>query len=99
MSTDLKKLDDVKEVFNRFDANGDDLISATELAGVLKALGTDSSPDEITRMTEQLDDDRDGFINLSEFASFQRISLESDAGVTRQGCATRLICMIRMGTG
>ncbi|CAM8972539.1 hypothetical protein QQ045_028270 [Rhodiola kirilowii] len=83
MSTDSKKLDDVKEVFNRFDANGDGLISATELAGVLKALGTDSSPDEITRMMEQLDADRDGFINLSEFASFCK-----SANIAGEGCGS-----------
>uniref|UniRef100_A0A7N1A332 EF-hand domain-containing protein n=1 Tax=Kalanchoe fedtschenkoi TaxID=63787 RepID=A0A7N1A332_KALFE len=80
MSTAPKKLDEVQEVFNRFDANGDGLISSTELAGVLKALGSDSSGDEITRMMDELDADRDGFINLSEFASFCKLANIAGAG-------------------
>uniref|UniRef100_A0A7N0V309 EF-hand domain-containing protein n=1 Tax=Kalanchoe fedtschenkoi TaxID=63787 RepID=A0A7N0V309_KALFE len=89
MSAASKKLDEVREVFNRFDANGDGLISSAELAGVLKALGSDSSADEISRMMEELDADRDGFINLSEFASFCKSANVAGAGSGDDGAGVR----------
>ncbi|GAB2294309.1 hypothetical protein Dimus_028519 [Dionaea muscipula] len=69
-SLDLQNTEEVKKIFDRFDANGDGLISATELANVLSALGTVTSEEEAQRMMEEMDTDRDGFVNLEEFAEF-----------------------------
>jgi calcium-binding protein CML len=66
----LQDASEVQKVFERFDANGDGKISAEELAGVMKALGSDTSGEEIARMMKEIDTDQDGFINLEEFASF-----------------------------
>jgi EF hand len=38
---------EVRKVFQRFDANGDGKISATELTAILLALGSDPHPDEV----------------------------------------------------
>ncbi|KAL6963022.1 hypothetical protein U1Q18_037987, partial [Sarracenia purpurea var. burkii] len=66
----LQDKEEVKKVFNRFDANGDGMISATELVDVMKALGSNTSEEEVKRMMEEIDTDRDGFINLDEFTRF-----------------------------
>ncbi|KAK2969369.1 hypothetical protein RJ640_000641 [Escallonia rubra] len=69
----LQDIDEVKRVFERFDANGDGKISASELAGVMKTLGSDTSKEEISRMMEEFDTDHDGFINLEEFAGICKV--------------------------
>ncbi|XP_058195648.1 probable calcium-binding protein CML18 [Rhododendron vialii] len=64
-------MDELKEVFNKFDANGDGKISFTELVDVMKALGSGSSTDDdVKKMMDEIDTDRDGFISLDEFADF-----------------------------
>lgn len=73
---------EVEKVFSRFDANGDGRISASELESVVRALGgSDVRPEELRGMMEEMDADRDGFVNLQEFAAFHRPSaaFEMDA--------------------
>ncbi|KAJ8646680.1 hypothetical protein MRB53_008428 [Persea americana] len=69
-SVSVENMDQVKKVFNRFDANGDGKISATELGDVMRALGSSPTDDEIGRMMAEIDADGDGFIDLKEFAAF-----------------------------
>ncbi|KAL3818618.1 hypothetical protein ACJIZ3_004523 [Penstemon smallii] len=66
----LQNTDEIQKVFDRFDANGDGKISAEELGGVIKALGSETSPEEVARMMEEIDTDKDGHINVHEFAAF-----------------------------
>ncbi|WP_171526369.1 EF-hand domain-containing protein, partial [Acinetobacter indicus] len=76
-------MEEVKKVFNKFDANGDGMISVTEPADVLKALGSYTSMEEVSCMMEEIDTDKDGFINLEEFSNFCKgsSSLGGDGGV------------------
>lgn len=66
----LKDMDEVQKVFNRFDANRDGMISSDELAGVLRALGSDPSDQEVDQMMAEIDSDKDGRVSLQEFAAF-----------------------------
>ncbi|KAL7206017.1 hypothetical protein ACSBR2_018852 [Camellia fascicularis] len=43
----LQDKEEVKKVFNRFDANGDGKISAAELISVLKAFQSNTSEDKV----------------------------------------------------
>ena len=61
---------EVEQVFRRYDANGDGKISAEELASVLRALGAPPVPGEVRRMMDEMDADRDGFVDLAEFVAF-----------------------------
>ncbi|KAG6475172.1 probable calcium-binding protein CML18 [Zingiber officinale] len=70
----LFRMDEIEKVFACYDANGDGRISASELAGVLRALGLDASPAEISDMIAEMDSDGDGFVDLQEFADFHRRS-------------------------
>ncbi|CAK8534250.1 unnamed protein product [Lathyrus sativus] len=72
--------DELKKVFNDFDANGDGKISANELETVLRTLRSDvPQEDELRRVMEDLTTDREGCINLSEFSAVCR-SDTSDGG-------------------
>ncbi|XP_050378663.1 probable calcium-binding protein CML27 [Argentina anserina] len=62
--------DEVRRVFQSFDANGDGKISVSELGNVLKALGSNVPEDELERVMVDLDTDHDGFICLDEFNAF-----------------------------
>lgn len=74
-STYLQDQEEIGKVFKRFDANSDGQISPDELEGVMKALGSKTSPDEVAQMMKQIDTDKDGQVNLQEFTAF----LDGDA--------------------
>ncbi|XAR71412.1 hypothetical protein NMG60_11028661 [Bertholletia excelsa] len=72
VKTSLGGMDEVERVFKKFDADGDGRISATELRAVLRALGSDTSPENVASVMSEIDKDGDGFIDLKEFADFHR---------------------------
>lgn len=66
----LEDMGEVEKTFNRFDANGDGKISTEEFSGVMKALTADTTAEEVGHMMTEMDTDKDGFVNLHEFATF-----------------------------
>ncbi|XP_066367547.1 probable calcium-binding protein CML18 [Miscanthus floridulus] len=75
---------EVEQVFRRYDANGDGKISAEELASVLRALGAPPAPGEVRRMMDEMDSDRDGFVDLAEFVAFHCSNGEEEDGEGRE---------------
>ena len=76
-------------VFRKFDANGDDRISRSELAALFESLGHAASNDELARMMAEVDVDGDGFISLDEFAALNA-TVVGDAAARLGGPAPRL---------
>ena len=65
---------EMQRVFARIDADGDGRISPSELAAVSRAISPPSSSShgrrEVAAMMDELDTDRDGFVDLGEFKAF-----------------------------
>ncbi|GAB4827978.1 Polcalcin Nic t 2 [Ancistrocladus abbreviatus] len=62
---------DRERIFKRFDVNGDGKISATEFGDTLKSVCS-VTPEEVERMMDEIDTDRDGFISFEELTEFAR---------------------------
>ena len=65
---------ETQRVFARIDADGDGRISPSELAAVSRAISPPSSSShgrrEVAAMMDELDTNRDGFVDLGEFKAF-----------------------------
>ncbi|KAK8569094.1 hypothetical protein V6N13_106972 [Hibiscus sabdariffa] len=60
---------DLERIFKHFDINGDGKISSAELGEALKTLGS-VTPEEVTRMMDEIDTDGDGYISYEEYLAF-----------------------------
>ncbi|KAJ6796945.1 putative calcium-binding protein CML18 [Iris pallida] len=67
-----KSMEEVEEVFKRFDADADGKITPAELGKVVRALGSEVSEREVEVMIEEMDSNRDGVVDLQEFSEFHR---------------------------
>ncbi|XP_054824793.1 probable calcium-binding protein CML46 [Prosopis cineraria] len=63
-------LEELKDVFEVFDENGDSFMEARELQRVLKCLGLEREIEECSRMISVFDLNGDGLIDRSEFVKF-----------------------------
>ncbi|XP_057433654.1 calcium-binding protein CML24-like [Lotus japonicus] len=63
---------EVREIFKKFDRNGDGKISCSELKDLMAALGSKTTAEEVRRMMAELDRNGDGHIDLKEFGEFHR---------------------------
>jgi calcium-binding protein CML len=65
---------EIRKVFSRFDADGDGRISPSELAAVSRAISPPPTESagcrEVGAMMEELDANRDGYVDLGEFTAF-----------------------------
>ncbi|EYU37682.1 hypothetical protein ABFS82_02G034100 [Erythranthe guttata] len=69
----LPNIEELKQVFNKFDSNKDGKISPEEYKAVLKALGKGNLlTKEVQNIFEVADLDGDGFIDFNEFVEVQR---------------------------
>lgn len=57
--------------FAILDADRDGKISATELLGLMRALGDDVTEEAAARAVELMDTDGDGLVSLEEFSGWQ----------------------------
>ena len=59
----------VREIFRRFDANGDGVLDATELRAAVAHLGLELDADGAAALLRRHDTDGGGFIDLAELAA------------------------------
>ncbi|KAJ4974873.1 hypothetical protein NE237_008047 [Protea cynaroides] len=61
------QIEELENVFKKFDVNGDGRISWSELGAIMGSLGHPASEEELRKMIEEVDADGDGHIDLKEF--------------------------------
>jgi calmodulin len=66
--------------FNIVDADGDGLIDADEMQGVMKALGEEITAERAAEVVAAVDTDGDGRVSLEEFAVFMEQGAANGAG-------------------
>ena len=60
---------DAREAFDNYDADGSGAIDSAELSQLMKLLGEQPSPEELERVIQEVDDDKNGVIDFTEFLS------------------------------
>ena len=71
MANNMKDIDEEMEItqgFNKFDANGDGLITIEDLKQTMESLGERLSEDQLLDIMHEISPNRDGIINFSAFA-------------------------------
>uniref|UniRef100_A0A7N0TGH9 EF-hand domain-containing protein n=1 Tax=Kalanchoe fedtschenkoi TaxID=63787 RepID=A0A7N0TGH9_KALFE len=72
------QIEELRQVFRRFDVNSDGKISSSELGAMITSLGQTATEEEIQRMIIEADKDGDGFISLEEFIEINIKDVDSD---------------------
>lgn len=72
------QMEELQQVFKKFDVNGDGKISATELGCIIRSLGQSPTEEDLMKMVKVVDKDGDGFINLNEFIELNTKDVGSD---------------------
>nr|GMD18435.1 probable calcium-binding protein CML25 [Ipomoea batatas] len=70
--------DELEQVFNKFDVNGDGKISWSELGSIMGSLGHVATEEELKAMIREVDGDGDGFIDLREFIELNTQGIDSE---------------------
>ncbi|OAY45681.1 calmodulin-like protein 30 [Manihot esculenta] len=65
-------LNEMRQVFNKFDSNKDGKISQQEYKATLRALGQENMIGEVPKFFQVVDLDGDGFIDFREFVEAQK---------------------------
>lgn len=64
------RLDDIEELFDRADEDGDDQISLTEFRGLMLELDREMHDNAVATRFLEIDANRDGRIGFAEFRSW-----------------------------
>ncbi|KAI3825147.1 hypothetical protein L1987_06623 [Smallanthus sonchifolius] len=71
------RIEELEQVFKKFDVNGDGKISSSELGSILGSLGHRPTDEELESMIKEVDADGDGFIDLPEFIELNTKDIDS----------------------
>ncbi|XP_021729806.1 probable calcium-binding protein CML25 [Chenopodium quinoa] len=71
-------IEELEQVFKKFDVNGDGKISSSELGSIMGSLGQQVTEEDLQTMIKEVDADGDGFINFNEFVTLNTNGIDSD---------------------
>lgn len=58
---------EVQEAFREFDRNGTGLLDVVKIQAIAEQMQVPLTNDEVHKIIQELDEDRDGYINWTEF--------------------------------
>ena len=61
---------EIKDLFKLYDKDGNGQISTSEIGSLLFSMGREVTPQEITKMIEEIDKDKSGFVDINEFINY-----------------------------
>ena len=67
---------ELKEYFDMFDRDKDNLINEKELGNILRSLGHDPTDQDLTEMIKEVDNDSDSKIEFEEFLKIMNNKLK-----------------------
>ena len=62
--------EEVRQIFNMFDKNGDNTVSVSEVESLLISIGRNPSKEEVKKLVEELDTDKSGTLSFDEFMRY-----------------------------
>ncbi|KAJ9135721.1 hypothetical protein P3X46_032873 [Hevea brasiliensis] len=72
------QLEELEQVFKKFNVNGDGKISSSELGSIMSSLGHQANKEELHKMITEFDADGDGFIDFQEFTELNTQGVDTD---------------------
>lgn len=63
-------IEEIREIFDHYDANGDGVIQRSEFAALLEALDANLTPEQVQAGLDSLDENRNGQIEFDEFVAW-----------------------------
>ena len=70
MSLDDNQIEEIREVFNHFDTDGNQVIDPDEFGRLCEALGAGFTPEELELGLKAIDTNSNGKIEFSEFVAW-----------------------------
>lgn len=74
----VASVEELEQVFKKFDVNGDGKISSSELGSIMGCMGHCPTNEELEKMIVEADGDGDGFIDLNEFIELNTKGVDSN---------------------
>ena len=76
------QVEEIKEAFNLFDADGSGSIDYRELKAAMKALGIKTSKEELKKMIVDVDTDGSGSVEFPEFLQMMSAKMSANGACT-----------------
>ncbi|KAF1876263.1 hypothetical protein Lal_00006894 [Lupinus albus] len=87
----VHQLNQLREIFGRFDMNSDGNLTTLELAALLRSLGLKPSGDQVEVLLANMDSNGNGFVEFDELVSAMLLDIDAQELVNQEQLALRLL--------
>ncbi|KAE9609669.1 putative EF-hand domain pair protein [Lupinus albus] len=87
----VHQLNQLREIFGRFDMNSDGNLTTLELAALLRSLGLKPSGDQVEVLLANMDSNGNGFVEFDELVSAMLLDIDAQELVNQEQLALRCV--------